>query len=55
MIKKITVSTGTRSEYGILRPILHKLVASKKLELILLVSGMHLSKKVIVNRVKKFR
>ena len=42
---KICVTTGTRAEYGLLRPILNEIVQSKKLELNLIVAGMHLSKK----------
>jgi len=45
MKRKITVTTGTRSEYGILRPVLKEINASKNLELYLLVTGMHLSPK----------
>lgn len=45
MTRKITVTTGTRAEYGILRPLLHTISNSKKLELNLIVTGMHLSKK----------
>lgn len=45
MRKKISVITGTRSEYGILRPVLKEILQSKKLELYLIVAGMHLSKK----------
>ena len=45
MIKKITVTTGTRGEYGILRPLLNEIKKSKKLDLCLIVAGMHLSKK----------
>ena len=41
--KKIAVLTGTRAEYGLLRPVLQKLAASEELELLLLVSGAHLS------------
>ena len=41
---KICVTTGTRAEYGLLRPILNEIVRSKKLELNLIVAGMHLSK-----------
>jgi GDP/UDP-N,N'-diacetylbacillosamine 2-epimerase (hydrolysing) len=40
---KITVTTGTRADYGILRPLLKKIENSKKLELILIVTGSHLS------------
>jgi len=45
MKRKITVTTGSRSEYGILRPVLQQISKSKKLELFLIVTGMHLSKK----------
>ena len=45
MVRKIVVTTGTRSEYGILRPILENISKSKKLELYLIVTGMHNSKK----------
>ena len=41
---KITVTTSTRADYGILRPLLKKIKDSKKLELILIVTGSHLSK-----------
>ena len=55
MKRKITVTTGTRAEYGIMRPILHKINQSKKLELHLIVTGMHLSKKYgfTINNIKK--
>ena len=43
--RKICVTTGTRAEYGLLKPLLNKISKSKKLELYLVVSGMHLSKK----------
>lgn len=42
---KIAVVTGSRSEYGLLRPILTEIVGHKKLKLSLIVTGMHLSKK----------
>ena len=44
-LKRICVVTGSRSEYGILRFLLKKIVESKKLELLLVVTGMHLLKK----------
>tara|TARA_Y100001960_G_C14763097_1_gene875257 strand:- start:1557 stop:2711 length:1155 start_codon:yes stop_codon:yes gene_type:complete len=44
-LRRITVTTGTRAEYGILKPLLEKIDKSKKLELILIVCGMHLSEK----------
>ena len=55
MKKKILVTTGTRSEYGILRPLLKKIQQSKKLELLLVVTGTHLSKKhgYTINQIKK--
>ena len=45
MKRKISVTTGTRAEYGILRPILHEIRTSKKFQLYLIVAGTHLSKK----------
>jgi UDP-N-acetylglucosamine 2-epimerase (non-hydrolysing) len=42
-MKKIAVFTGTRAEYGILRPLLAKIKADSQLTLQLLVSAMHLS------------
>jgi len=55
MKKKILVSTGARSEYGILRPLLKEIQKSKKLKLILIVTGSHLSKKhgYTINEIKK--
>ena len=43
--KNICVVTGARSEYGIFRLLLKKIMESKSLELTLLVTGMHLLKK----------
>lgn len=45
MKRKITVTTGTRAEFGLLRPVLQEISKSKKLELFVIVAGMHLSKK----------
>ena len=45
MRKKIVITTGTRADYGILRPVLNALLKSKKLEMYLIVTGSHLSKK----------
>lgn len=42
-MKKIAVFTGTRAEYGLLYWLLKDIEADNELELILLVSGMHLS------------
>src|SRR5438309_2593137 len=56
MIKrKILVTTGTRAEYGILRPVLQSILKSKKLDLYLVVTGTHLSKKhgLTINEIKK--
>lgn len=54
MKRKITVTTGTRADYGLLRQILHFIDSNKNLELYLLVTGMHLSKKhgYTVNEIK---
>lgn len=53
--KKITVTTGTRADYGLLRPVLKNILSSKKLDLSLIVTGMHLSKKygLTINEIKK--
>ena len=45
MKRKITVTTGTRAEYGFFRPILKKIVKNSKFQLYLIVTGTHLSKK----------
>jgi len=39
----ICVVTGSRAEYGLLRPVIRAIAASEQLELRLLVTGMHLS------------
>ena len=41
--KKICVFTGSRAEYGLLKPLLKEIASDKTLELQLLVTGMHLS------------
>ncbi len=53
--RKIFVTTGSRSEYGILRSIIQEISNSKKLDLFLIVTGMHLSKKFgfTINEIKK--
>lgn len=43
-MKKICVITGSRAEYGLLKPLIDKILASKKLRLQLIVTGSHLSK-----------
>ena len=42
-MKKICVVTGTRAEYGLLRWVMHEVKESLKLELQVVVTGMHLS------------
>lgn len=42
-MRRVMVITGSRSEYGILKPVLNSIQKSPDLELILLVTGMHLS------------
>lgn len=41
-MKKICVITGTRAEYGIMKVLINKIILSKKLELMLYVTGAHL-------------
>jgi len=45
MSRKIGVITGTRAEYGILKPLMEKIVESEDLELNLFITGLHLLKK----------
>ena len=42
-MKKIIVFTSARSEYGLLKGVIHEVANSNKLQLQLLVSGTHLS------------
>lgn len=42
-MKKICVFTGTRAEYGLLKPLMDEIVKDDSLRLQLLVTGMHLS------------
>lgn len=42
-MRKIGIITGTRAEYGLLKPLIDKVHKSRDLELQLLVTGMHLS------------
>ena len=55
MKRKITVTTGSRADYGILRTVLKKIAKSPKLSLELIVTGMHLSEKhgKTINEIKK--
>lgn len=55
MKRKITVTTGTRADYGLLRKTIRLIDSNKKLELYLLVTGMHLSKKhgETINEIKQ--
>lgn len=43
MNKKICVFTGTRAEYGLLKPLMEKIREDKEFELQIIASGMHLS------------
>jgi GDP/UDP-N,N'-diacetylbacillosamine 2-epimerase (hydrolysing) len=45
MRRKIAVVTGTRAEFGLLRPVLRSILQEPELELYLIVTGMHLLKK----------
>ena len=42
-MKKVCVVTGTRAEYGLLKPVIDKIHKTQDLELQLVVTGMHLS------------
>lgn len=42
-MKKVCVVTATRAEYGLLKSVIEKIYRSKDLELVLAVTGMHLS------------
>lgn len=42
-MKKVCVVTGTRAEYGLLKPVIDKIHKTQELELQLVVTGMHLS------------
>ena len=55
MKRKISITTGTRAEYGILREALKQIKNSDRLELYLIVTGMHLDKKFgrTINEIKK--
>lgn len=43
-MRKVAVVTGTRAEYGILKPVLKAIKTHPRLDLALIVTGMHLSK-----------
>ncbi len=45
MKRKICIFTGTRAEYGLLKPLMEDIKKDKTLKLQILVSGMHLSSK----------
>lgn len=53
--RKIAITTGSRAEYGILRPLLKELSKNKHIETHLIVTGSHLSKKhgLSINEIKK--
>ena len=55
MTKKITITTGTRADYGFLIPILNEISKKSDLKFYLIVSGMHLSKThgYTINQIKK--
>ncbi len=53
--RSVVVTTGTRADYGILRPILDEITNSKKIDLKLIVTGSHFLKEygMTVNQIKK--
>lgn len=42
-MRKVCVVTGTRAEYGLLRPVMRRIAASSSFELQVIATGMHLS------------
>lgn len=42
-MKRVCIVTGTRAEYGLLKPVIEKVCSAKDMELQLVVTGMHLS------------
>ena len=46
MKKKVCVLTGTRAEYGLLKPVITAIHNSKDLELLLIACGMHFDKEL---------
>ena len=42
-MKKVCIVTGTRAEYGLLKPLIRRISEDVDLELQLIVTGMHLS------------
>lgn len=42
-MKKICIVTGTRAEYGLLKPVIDRINSDEELELCLIATGMHLS------------
>jgi len=55
MKRKLGIVTGSRAEYGYLRPLMKKIKEDKELEFILYVTGMHLAKEYgnTVEEIKK--
>lgn len=53
--RKIAIVTGTRAEYGILKPLLRGILESKELDLSLMVTGLHLLKEygLTINEIKR--
>lgn len=43
MVKRICVITGTRAEYGLLKPLIMKMIDDKEIDFKLVVTGMHMS------------
>ncbi len=55
MIKKIVFISGTRADYGKIKPLIKKISKKKKIEIFIYVTGMHLIKKYgyTINEIKK--
>ncbi|NPE07419.1 MAG: UDP-N-acetylglucosamine 2-epimerase (hydrolyzing) [Asgard group archaeon] len=54
-MRKIAVITGTRADFGLFAPVLKQIIAHPKLELHLIVTGMHLSEEFgyTINEIKQ--
>lgn len=54
-MKKVLVVTGTRAEYGLLKPMMGKILKSEKLKLQVVLTGTHLSPKfgMTINEIEK--
>ena len=55
MKRKIAITTGSRSEYGLLRPVIQAISKSQKLKPYLIVAGMHLAGKKFGSTIQEIK